>query len=228
MTNSNEEMFTQLPTVTQAMLTDIICAVQGGVSVQETLAQVVALGLSNSVLNYPGNPNGFVAGILNQFCWDMTDNILYICTTTGSTVTAIWTKVITLTAGTGISIVQNGTNIQINSSGGGLSWNMVTGTNMQMVSNNGYVSNNGSLVTLPLPLTSNFGDELSIAGLGTGGWQITQGAGQQILCGSINTTSGATGTLSSSYKTDSVNLLCLVANTIWTWKGAPQGDLTVF
>jgi hypothetical protein len=225
---SNEEMFTQLPTVTQAMLSDIICAVQGGVSVQETLAQVIALGLSNSVLNSTGNPNGLVAGILNQLCWDMTNHILYICTTTGSASTAIWMKTITLTAGAGISIVQNGANIQISASGGGLTWNNVTSTSMQMISDNGYVANNTSQVLLPLPLTSAFGDEISIAGYGIGGFQITQSAGQQIICGANATTLGATGTLTSSRKGDALDLICVVADTIWMYRNAPQGNLTAF
>jgi hypothetical protein len=39
-----------------------------------------------------GNPNGAVAGVLNWFCYDFTDKILYICTTSGSTSSAVWTS----------------------------------------------------------------------------------------------------------------------------------------
>src|ERR1700681_3495217 len=94
------EMFTQLPSVTNAQLTDIFCAVQGyvspstpGTSVQETLQQVFTLMLSNTILHNAGNPNGVVAGTIYQFCWDTTNNILYVCTSSGSTVTAVWTQV---------------------------------------------------------------------------------------------------------------------------------------
>jgi hypothetical protein len=40
-----------------------------------------------------GNPNGSVAGVSGWFCYDTTNKVLYICTTTGSTTTAVWTAV---------------------------------------------------------------------------------------------------------------------------------------
>jgi hypothetical protein len=46
-----------------------------------------------------GSPNGSVAGtagsasILPDFYWDYTNSILYVCTTTGSSSTAVWTAV---------------------------------------------------------------------------------------------------------------------------------------
>lgn len=92
----SSEPITSLPTVTNSSLSDIIYAVQGGVSgtsVQETLQQVFNLMLSNTILNFAGNPNGNVAGAIYQLCWDKTNSIMYVCTTTGSSVTAVWTKV---------------------------------------------------------------------------------------------------------------------------------------
>jgi hypothetical protein len=39
-----------------------------------------------------GNPNGIVQGIqFTTFCWDTSNSILYICTSTGSATTAVWT-----------------------------------------------------------------------------------------------------------------------------------------
>lgn len=54
-----------------------------------------------NVFTYAGNPNGNVAGnaagssggLPPDFAWDSTNNILYSCTTTGSSSTAVWTKV---------------------------------------------------------------------------------------------------------------------------------------
>lgn len=48
---------------------------------------------------FAGNPNGNVAGHANvnganDICWDSTDNLLFICTTTGTTSTAVWTSVV--------------------------------------------------------------------------------------------------------------------------------------
>lgn len=98
---ATEEMFTSLPTVSNAMMSDIICAVQGyssptvlGLSVQETLQQVYNLFQANVVLFNAGNPNGVLAGVTYQFCWDTTDSLLFICTTSGTATTAVWTEVI--------------------------------------------------------------------------------------------------------------------------------------
>lgn len=89
---SNEKV-SQLPTVTNATLSDLIYAVQGGLSVQETLQQVANLMLSNTVLFFAGNPNGNVAGVIYQLLWDTTDSELWICTTSGSALSAVWTLV---------------------------------------------------------------------------------------------------------------------------------------
>lgn len=40
-----------------------------------------------------GNPNGQTAGILNWLCYDVTNHVMYICTTSGSTSTAVWTNI---------------------------------------------------------------------------------------------------------------------------------------
>jgi hypothetical protein len=59
-----------------------------------------------SVQVYPGNPNGNLAG--NQgavggsgasLAWDITTNLLYVCTTTGTAATAVWTQVAASLAG---------------------------------------------------------------------------------------------------------------------------------
>lgn len=89
----SDEKFSQLPSVTNAKFTDIIAAVQSSLSVQETHQQVFNLYLANMVLNYSGNPNGNVAGVIYQFCWDTLDNFLYVCTTNGDATTAVWTFV---------------------------------------------------------------------------------------------------------------------------------------
>ena len=87
------EKFTQLPTVASALTTDIIAAVQGGISVQETLSQVIALAIGQTILHYAGNPNGNVAGSVYQLCWDTTNTVMYVCTVTGTAPLAVWTKI---------------------------------------------------------------------------------------------------------------------------------------
>jgi hypothetical protein len=206
-------MFTQLPVVTTAQMTDIICAVQGyvsstvpGLSVQETLGQVYNLFQANIILSYAGNPNGFVAGTTFQLLWDTTDKILWVNTTSGNAASAVWTPVIP------------------NSE---FAWTNVTGTSATMIANQGYQANNAGLVTLTLPSVSIFGDTLEIAGFGAGGWTIAQGAGQQVIIGSSSSTVGVGGSISSTNQFDSLVLHCAVANTTWQALGGPQGTLTI-
>lgn len=118
------EKFTQLPTVASAQLADIICAVQAGVSSQETLQQVITLGLAQTILHFAGNPNGSVAGVTYQFCWDTTNNILYICTTTGSTTTAVWTASGSFTFP--LSLANGGTNASLTANNGGIFYSSAT------------------------------------------------------------------------------------------------------
>lgn len=252
---ATEEMFTSLPTVSTAMMTDIICAVQGytsptnlGLSVQETLQQVYNLFQSNIILVNAGNPNGVVAGTTFQFCWDTTNKLLWVCTTTGTSGTAVWTpsfgnltngQIIvgatsgvpapaTLTAGTNISIANAANSITISATGlAGIGWNHITGTSQTMVADAGYVADNVGLVTLTLPTTAAFGTFIYIQGLGSGGWTVAQNTGQQIHVGSVATTSGAGGSLSSTNQYDSLTLLCVAANTTWTVLGGAQGNITI-
>lgn len=110
--------FDSLPTVGSAQLTDIICAVQNNTSVQETLQQVANLMLSNTILSHSGNPNGFVAGIVYQLCWDSLNGILYVCTTTGGAMTAVWSTSSGLTLP--LSLSRGGTGASLTASLGGV------------------------------------------------------------------------------------------------------------
>jgi len=242
------EMFTQLPTVASSQLTDIICAVQGGISVQETLEQVLSLNFQFDTLTYPGDPNGFVAGLLYQRLWDTSNKVLWVCTLAGSISTSVWeTTFGTMTdgqlvigytnnapqraqliAGANVSIVNGPGTITINSSAVAVfGWTVVSGTSQSMAANTGYIANNAAQVSLSLPTTSAVGDELGVVGKGAGGWIITQGAGQSIQVGQVASTVGAGGSVSSSANFNSIRLVCTVANTTWETWGAPQGSLNV-
>lgn len=243
------EMFTELPTATP-QLTDIICAVQGftgpsnlGLSVQETLGQVLGLMLSNTILVNNGNPNGSVAGQTFQLLWDTVDKLLWVCTTSGSSSTAVWTTVVgnltngqiligstgaapqpaNIIAGANISIANGPNNITISSPGStGIGWTDVTGTSLTMAPANGYLADNAALVTLTLPAIAAFGSFIYVQGFGAGGWKIAQQAGQNIQVGSSSTTIGVGGSLASTNRYDSILLLCAKANTTFTSLGAPQ------
>jgi len=106
----SDVLFTDLPTVSNSTLADIICAVQTNISSQETLQQIFNLMLSNTILDNPGNPNGVIAGVIYQFCWDTTGGALYVCTTTGSISTAIWTLISSGSLTLPVSMANGGTN----------------------------------------------------------------------------------------------------------------------
>ena len=133
----------------------------------------------------------------------------------------------TITGSAGITVTNGAGTITISGGGGGYIWTEVTGTTQSMSVNSGYISNNPAVVTLTLPATAALGTTLSIAGKGAGGWKIAQNAGQQIFFGSSSTTSGVTGYLQSTQQYDSIELLCITANTQWTVITGPQGAITV-
>lgn len=94
------------------------------------------------------------------------------------------------------------------------SWIDQTMTPVAMVVNTGYIMNDGAtLITATLPATAVVGSTIRIAGNASGLWTIAQNAGQTIHFGSVNTTTGVTGSLSSSSTYDTIELLCTVANT---------------
>lgn len=93
-------------------------------------------------------------------------------------------------------------------------WVVVT-VDTAMNNNMGYIANSGSLITLTLPATATIGDIIRVTGKGAGGWTIAQNAGQFIQYGSIVTTTGVGGSLSSNDPADTVELVCVTANTEW-------------
>lgn len=89
----SNETFLQLPTVTSALLTDVVPVVQGGalgVTAQETWHQVNDLFLDTNTLTYAGNPNSNLAGTQGQICLDSLGTNVYICKTSGTSSTAVW------------------------------------------------------------------------------------------------------------------------------------------
>ena len=122
----------------------------------------------------------------------------------------------TITAGSGVSIVNAGGSITISATGGSsFTWSVITANQTASVAN-GYFCNKAGTLALALPAVSAVGDVIKVSNENTAlGVQFTQAAGQQILIGTTNTTSGATGTLTSSAVGDTLTLTCKTANTIW-------------
>jgi hypothetical protein len=121
--------------------------------------------------------------------------------------------------------LRSGVNTQFTVTADGLPWTMVTLTTQTIAPNNAYFANNAALVVFTLPAASAVGDEFEIAGLGAGGWKISQRAGQSIITDTATTTVGTSGNLSSSLYTASVRCVCTVANTTWKVLGGSSNLL---
>lgn len=210
-----------------------MCAVQGyvnpstiGTSKQQTLQQIYNLFQQNNVLSFAGNPNGNVAGNTYNLCWDKSNAILYVCTMSGTATSAQWTKSVTLTAGSGVTINQSGNDIVISAAGLGVAFTTVTVASTNMMTNNGYIINySGGTAGLTLPVTSGVGDMITILGQSSGGYVINQASGQQITVAPYQTTLGTGGSVASTNQYDSLSLTCIVANTLWQ---APYGVQGIF
>jgi len=106
----------------------------------------------------------------------------------------------------------------------GITWNNQTTTPVTMTVNNGYVVNNAGLVTLNVPATAAVGSVFAVVGQGAGGWLIQMNTGQIANLGSSPTSSA--GSLASTNRYDSLELVCTVANTTFVVRSV-VGNITV-
>jgi hypothetical protein len=130
-----------------------------------------------------------------------------------------------LTAGSGINITAGAGSITIDATSSSLTKVNVTGTSQSLAVNTLYTINNAGLVTLTLPISAAVGDQIFIRGSGAGGWTVAQGSGQSIKIGSVTSTTGVGGSISSSNRYDCIELTCIVANTTFNACGI-QGAIT--
>ena len=95
-----------------------------------------------------------------------------------------------------------------------------------MVAGNGYFSNDpANDLTFTLPATAAKGTILEITNLQAAqNFTIAQASGQSIQFGSVATTVGVGGSISSTAIGDSLRMVCTVANTTWQVLSA-QGNL---
>lgn len=198
-----------LPTVSNATASDVIYAIQGGVSVKETLMQVLSLGLSTTILHFFGNPNGSLAGTTYQFCWDTQHSDLYICTTSGNAASTVWTLVsssvssITVPAqgGTGVA---NPTAHTLPIAEGSANFHFLGPlTNGQLLI--------GSTGSDPVPATLSAGANISIAN--TAGTITISGTGGAGIGWNHITGTSASMATNSGYVADNIGLVTLTLPT---------------
>jgi len=121
---------------------------------------------------------------------------------------------LTSTGGT-VSFTTGANTLNLEASGGGLSWSEITDASKTIVVGQGYIANRGTLITFTLPATASVGDEFAISGLGAGGWKIAQGADQYIIVGADTSTTGSGGHIDSTNDYDCVEAVCIVEDDGW-------------
>lgn len=121
-------------------------------------------------------------------------------------------------------VTEQFTSAQLTSYVGGMNWAVATLPSQQMTTNTGYISNSSVLQTFTLPATMAVGDKVAIAGQGSGGWGVVLNTGQKITIGNTSTTV-STGSIASTNKNDSIELICTVSNTTLVALCAPQGQI---
>jgi hypothetical protein len=102
----------------------------------------------------------------------------------------------------------------------------VIASNTTAATNNIYVTNSGSLVTVTLPTTAIPGDTVSVIGFGAGGWKLAQNVTQQMFLNSTSTTVGTAGSIASSNAHNTIKVVCISANVGWAVTDS-EGTLTV-
>lgn len=131
--------------------------------------------------------------------------------------------------GVSITVTGNpGTNtLTIDFTGSGsFAWSVET-IDLTMVVNHGYIANKAGTLNLELPAIAAVGSIIKVTGINTAlGWRITQAAGNQIFFGTSSTILGAAGYLESTAIHDSLEMVCVVANTTWNVLSS-IGNITV-
>jgi hypothetical protein len=127
-----------------------------------------------------------------------------------------------LIAGTGITISQGLTGMTISSSDAGENWSVVVGTTQAASVGMGYITANAAQTTVTLPATAAAGSVVAVAGLGAAGWVLAANAGQ-----TIQSAVGGGNTVTSAEQYDTINVVCLVANTTWSILSSSTTGFTI-
>lgn len=137
------------------------------------------------------------------------------------TFSGAFTTTFTVTGATSVTLPTSGT---LATTSQLFVWNDVSGTSQAAVGNNGYIISNSGQTTVTIPATIAEGKVIGIAGKGAAGWILQANTGQTIHYGS--SASSSAGSLTSTNLYDSVQIVCVTANTTFVVI-ASQGNLTV-
>lgn len=127
-----------------------------------------------------------------------------------------------LIAGSGITISQGLTGMTITSTDAGENWSVVAGTSQSADAGMGYICANASQTTVTLPAVAAAGSIVAVAGLGAAGWVLAASAGD-----TIQSPVGSGTSVTSSSQYDTIQVVCLVANTTWSILSSSTTGFTI-
>ena len=112
-----------------------------------------------------------------------------------------------------------------NASFNGIIWSEETGSPLNSVLGHGYICNMNSLLTVNLPSVAAVGDTVTCVGKGSGLFSVVAAAGDTIHFGDQDTSAG--GSLTATNRYDTIQLICITADSDWSVTGMTQGNFTV-
>lgn len=105
--------------------------------------------------------------------------------------------------------------IVVASSPAQFTWSVIIAS-QALANNNGYIcGTGGGAISLSLPSSAAVGTIIEVSLSGATSWTITQGAGQRIRLGALQTTSGVGGSLASTAQGDSIRMVCDLSGSHW-------------
>jgi hypothetical protein len=104
---------------------------------------------------------------------------------------------------------------------------VITGSSQTIAKNGKYIATSIDPTIFFLPVSGmDAGSTFRIAGFGVNGWKIKQNESQSIYFSTQHTTVGVDGEISSTSPKDSVEVVCVVANTTFSIVSS-QGNLII-
>lgn len=128
-----------------------------------------------------------------------------------------------LITGTAIAVTNGSNTIALAVTGGGLTWNNVTGATQTLFSRNGYIANRATIVTFTMN-ASNLGDVFRIVGIGAGGWILNPTGSQIFQLGNVSSTV-TTGSLASTQANDCIEIVALSSTQLIVMSA--MGNITI-
>lgn len=131
----------------------------------------------------------------------------------------------TLTGSGGITFTTGAGSLQINNTGGGLTWTVIA-ADQTAATNNGYFANKGSLLTLTLPTTTVVGDVIALVNMNGAAFGKILSANPGTIHLGSSTATANTGSLVSTAVGDVIFLVAQTTASVWFAYGV-QGNWTV-